>query len=442
MVVAKPQPRLRRHKKALFGVALILLAVGSIELMAFAALSFISNDLVSHADLSTNREQVALTYESPTKQPNLPERFRRGLERPQVIHPYLGFIMDASRYDVALDGRHDGNAADFGFPHNTDPLFQEPSDQRFIIGIFGGSVARLFAESESGSELKRLFRSVPRFADREPMLLCLALSGYKQPQQLMSLNYFLSLGAHFDVVINIDGVNEVAHPVMDLVPKEIFPFYPYGWYWRTARLDPDSRRTVGALTCLRDIRARQAIFFSHSPLRYSMAAGLIWTIADRVIETEISKWKLRMVDGSNVAKSFQSRGPRRNYSSSEELFRDIAAVWRRSSLQMHVLCTGRGIEYYHFLQPNQYVEGSKPLSRIERRRAWDAESRWRPGIEAGYPHLLKAGAELHSEGVRFYDLTQIFADVREPLYFDTCCHFNKRGNMILAAEIARIITRG
>ena len=42
------------------------------------------------------------------------------------------------------------------------------------------------------------------------MPLCFSHEGYKQPQQLLILSYFLSIGQSFDVVVNIDGFNEVA----------------------------------------------------------------------------------------------------------------------------------------------------------------------------------------------------------------------------------------
>ena len=42
------------------------------------------------------------------------------------------------------------------------------------------------------------------------MFVNLALFGYKQPQQLTTLAYLMSIGGQFDLVLNIDGFNEVA----------------------------------------------------------------------------------------------------------------------------------------------------------------------------------------------------------------------------------------
>jgi len=60
-------------------------------------------------------------------------------------------------------------------------------------------------------------------------------------------------------------------------------------------------------------------------------------------------------------------------------------------------------------------------------------------VEKGYPYLIKAGKELVDQGVNFHDLTMVFANKVEPIYHDTCCHFNKTGNEILGAVIGQAI---
>ena len=65
--------------------------------------------------------------------------------------------------------------------------------------------------------------------------------------------------------------------------------------------------------------------------------------------------------------------------------------------------------------------------------------RYRPLVERGYPHLQTAGEALVRDGVAFYDLTGIFASVEEPLYTDTCCHFNRTGSEMVARFMAMVI---
>jgi hypothetical protein len=59
-------------------------------------------------------------------------------------------------------------------------------------------------------------------------------------------------------------------------------------------------------------------------------------------------------------------------------------VWRSCSEQMHALCLLHDIRYFHFLQPNQYVEGSKELTAEERANGYAADSPYRPVVEVGY----------------------------------------------------------
>jgi hypothetical protein len=52
--------------------------------------------------------------------------------------------------------------------------------------------------------------------------------------------------------------------------------------------------------------------------------------------------------------------------------------------------------------------------------------------------LRAAGRELAAQGYSFADLTQIFADHRETIYRDDCCHYSKQGEELL---IARMVER-
>jgi hypothetical protein len=57
----------------------------------------------------------------------------------------------------------------------------------------------------------------------------------------------------------------------------------------------------------------------------------------------------------------------------------------------------------------------------------------------GWPHLAAAGGELAAAGVAFHDLTGLFAERRETLYIDDCCHLNVRGNELLGEAIGRAL---
>jgi hypothetical protein len=90
--------------------------------------------------------------------------------------------------------------------------------------------------------------------------------------------------------------------------------------------------------------------------------------------------------------------------------------------------------YLHVLQPTLYDEGSKVLTRDEIAKSKTVRE-WSEGARIGYPRLRAAGPELTARGIDFYDASLVFADVGETLYYDAC-HFNARGNEILAEAVA------
>jgi hypothetical protein len=50
---------------------------------------------------------------------------------------------------------------------------------------------------------------LPALADKEIVLLNFGSGGFRQPQQLLILTYFFLIGQRLDLVINLDGFNEV-----------------------------------------------------------------------------------------------------------------------------------------------------------------------------------------------------------------------------------------
>jgi hypothetical protein len=140
--------------------------------------------------------------------------------------------------------------------------------------------------------------------------------------------------------------------------------------------------------------------------------------------------------------SYVLRGPGFDPATDGDVHQYLTDVWRRCSIQMARLCRANGIEYYHFLQPNQYVPGSKPMGAEERAVAFNVNHVYRRGVEIGYPLLIAAGPELNREGVRFVDLTQLFAGDIEPAYVDDCCHLDYRGYAVMARRMAQEIAAG
>src|SRR5438105_4905013 len=117
-----------------------------------------------------------------------------------VLHPYIGFTLDPASAPFPVD--------EFGFPNDLSPL-SKAGPGALRVGVTGGSVA-MFLVVNYGHILRD--EIAVRFGRPAQTieLVNLAQGGYKQPQQLMTLNFLLMLGAKFDYLINLDGFNELA----------------------------------------------------------------------------------------------------------------------------------------------------------------------------------------------------------------------------------------
>ncbi len=265
------------------------------------------------------------------------------------------------------------------------------------------------------------------------------MGGYKQPQQLFTLAYFLTLGAHFDLVINLDGFNEVALPPTENTPKGVAPYFPRNWYGRVGLMEDILLVAVAERAALERGRRRWAKFFA-GPLRYSATANAFWFGNDRILARQIADLQVGVLRAlPNRTPGYTITGPRTGPAQPVETYPQLTDIWRSASLQMARLAEANSILYVHFLQPNQYVSGSKPFHPHEMKIAFSDDSPYRPGVLEGYPLLIETGKELVRARVNFYDLTKLFVTRRGALYADDCCHLSDRGYMLVAKEMVRRI---
>ncbi len=425
----------RALRRLLLVLSTLLSAVATLELFSAVVLRVSEGAWIFHDDLAAARSHSAGGERGDALAAGT--RQRAPIREGRVLHPYLGYVMDPRLAERGVERAGlDPLSVELGFPRNREPVIQPPAPGRALIGIFGGSVADIL--SVSGAEaLRAALATAPAFAGREIVLLSLAAPGYKQPQALMTLNYLLVLGAHFDAVINLDGANDLALPETELAPFGVAPFYPRGWYTRAADLSPELRLAVGRVALLEELRRSAAELFSRVPLRLSLTSGLVWTALDRELAARVAAAEAALLARPSGLDP-QAQGPRLPEDDAQAR---IVSVWQQSSLQMARLCKSLGIPYFHFLQPNQYVPDSKPMGEAERRIAIREDSPLRLPIERGYARLREAGSALAATGVAFTDLSDVFRDVEEPLYLDDCCHLDARGNQLLGAAVGRAMAR-
>lgn len=408
-------------KKSLFPLAAAALVVGAVEILSLAAGSV----LYRREFLATRevRRERALGHEDePWRAPGDAHQERAG--RVEVLHPYAGFGLGGTETPAA--------ARDLGFRIPPQALRPERTRDAFVVAVFGGSVAESLGHPRQGAvPLSRRLTSRGPYQGRRVSVIDLAIAGHKQPQQLMTVAYFLVNGARFGAVINLDGFNEVVLPLVENLPTGVPLDYPRGWRSRTQGLDQATRERVAESLGLGLTRRRLAALAERPPLAWSFTMMLLWRRSDEVVARRIAASRAEVLAGLG------SPAVRRQIPAPDHVA-EAARIWSASSLQLHRLCEANGIRYYHFLQPNLHA-GGKPLSTEEIALIEAGDQSYRRAATAGYPLLIAEGPRLRAAGVRFTDLTTLFERHPEQLYSDGCCHLNARGNEMLAEAIADVL---
>ncbi|MGH0028671.1 MAG: hypothetical protein ACQGVC_02685, partial [Myxococcota bacterium] len=265
---------------------------------------------------------------------------------------------------------------------------------------------------------------------------------YKQPQQLLTIAWLLTLGAHFDAIVALDGFNEVALHGAENAHQGVEPSFPRAWAVRVGGLpDPAALSQRGRVAQIDRQRLRWAAFFTPAPLRWSAVGHAVWRWRDRGLAAEQQQARdwLRAYRPRDSRYVVQGPAHFEDPLDDDEALARLVAVWERASLQLHRLAAGNGARFFQFLQPNQYFPGAKPMGEAERRLAVRDDHVYRPGAVAGHPLLLEAGGRLREAGVAFHDTSTLFRGVEEPIFVDDCCHMNERGHAILAERMAAAI---
>jgi hypothetical protein len=389
------------------------------ELLLFAAISIKFGRLFSFGGFEAS-QRVVDSGGDLFGLGDVPARLRIHKE---VVHPYLGYV-----YDPTVE-----QSSPYGIS-DVSPI-QRRSADKVIVGIFGGSFADDVAYN-AGEDLAARLKAY--FPGRQFVIVKATIGGYKQPQQLMALNYFTALGGEFDIVINLDGFNDVALPGLENIPNTN-PFFPRQWHLRM-RMVPDTEflATIGKIKFLDSVGARWTSLFRNGPLRYSVTANTVWRIGDQLLYNRAVSYRAALPQMSKAG-SYVAAGPPATDATGADLYPALGRVWAESSYQMHAVAAAKGIRYFHFLQPNQYLDGTKPMTAEERRVAIREDHPYAASIRKGYPVLQDRGRELTKRGVTFVDLTNVYANTREVLYRDNCCHVNAAGLRLVSAAIAKTI---
>jgi len=428
-------------KKFTFWLILLALVYLFLEITAWVGYRVLFSENFSFSRLEEGREKAlaVLAVDARTS----------GKVPVYLVHPYYGHIMNPNWFDayekelrVSDPDKYISEPMNaWGFVGATPPL-QSADPEKFVVAIVGGSVA-----AYAGTWGRELFidglGKIAALAGRKIVLLNFGTSAYKQPQQVMVIGDILSQNGHIDLLINVDGFNEIALPRGDdAFGLGVSPFFPQPWRAISeTNFSRDDMVRLGRIALLQERRASWAKFASFAPWRYSIAATTAWQLAETSLVKQKNSLEKSLVQ--NTEKIFAgpvpttndlraSLGPPHGLKDARALFQASSDIWARSSVLLNNMVASQGGTYVHVLQPNQHFPGSRPAG------APDSQLNtgiYKAEVEIGYPYLRSAGNTLAKAGIHFNDLTTLFKDDPEPVYVDTCCHFTKEGNAKLVAAI-------
>ena len=420
---ASSKPRYSRKKLWLFRAGALVLCLSLLEAISFLLVHFWPWHLGVEIELS--KKSIAQMGDDTRSQ------F-------ESLHPYLGWVFNPDSEQPVAFANERLPVNSLGFVDSGESIHKRSPD-RIIVGIVGGSVAQQVTTSCEAA-LRKQLGSVPELAGKDLQIVRMSMSGFKQPQQLMALNYILALGGEFDVVVNLDGYNETALAA-DNDNAAIFAAYP--WMWSARLEDVVDPRLFSLSYRLLEVRARRqqaARWITESNLRWTNAANLSWLLRDNwLYHQRLDLEKELLATFQTRGHGFARQGPKQLYGRSEQMDDHLVEIWSNASLQMHHLCVGRGIRYLHVLQPNQYHKDSKPLSAKELDRFYAPDERHAQAAARLYPQLIAAGTELRGKQLSFHDLTQLFVNETDTIYADYFCHYNQRGNDLLGSALVPLI---
>ena len=398
------------RKKILFYTLLTLLTLAALEGMARLAYYFAFAEsypppptlsAADPADLAPD-ELTGLTRRIPPPR----HRFVN-----KISHPYYGFTAHSPLSPLNVMP-----------PPRTSP-------DTVSIAILGGSVA--------WDVIPYFQQALTRyFADqglpKEPVVIPLAYNSMQQPQQLYITSFMLAMGGNFDIFVNLDGFNELYHSYRNFT-QDVFPFFPDDWE-KMVFLTRDQIALAGQIRAARAQLTQLQQSGTISPFRYTALYGILHRYQFHRVETRILQLDAEL-SSERSARTLERHGPPVPFHNATQVHQEAVRVWYRSSALLSRLAAAGGADYYHFLQPNQYIPNSKPLSPEELRKYHHPSNIKLTDYDLTYPLFTQFGQDLQRQGVHYFDLAQIFNGHPETLYADGCCHLNRRGYEILAAAM-------
>ena len=328
-------------------------------------------------------------------------------------HPFFGFgVKDNFYSEKSL---------------NNEPLFVNnlqtiDETSKIKILILGGSVAKHLSLNNSDDVIEFNGKKISKtnifqetinsfYSTNRFQIYNASIDGGKQPQQLFKL-YYLNLVDHkFDVIINLDGFNEIALTLSENYLINDHLIYPRNYSRLISTFNSN-------FECVRNLNKRVNRYL-YLPLLELYDLYFIRK-CHFTLEGQNINSGTRFSEITNYQKI-----------KFEEALKISKKIWKLSSEKIYDFSKQNKNLYIHVIQPNLYLKNSKILTNNERKllsypKYGDIISKYYDGLS-----ILDLKIE---NGL---DLRYFFKNNNKDLYRDYCCHLNNLGMHLISLEIIK-----
>ena len=331
--------------------------------------------------------------------------FYKDKQSKYFVHPYFGLASIADKKNSPTDIAED-------YLYHSVALSPKKNDIKVLL--LGGSVGAFLSNRMDKNGLGKeqdfntAFSSIlnAHFGVDHFSVYNASILGGKQPQQFFKLMYLDLIGFEPDIVINVDGFNELALPLSDNFDAKLPAVYPR-----------QHNRAISR-TALDNECGDYSNYFVKSNSKIAIFE-LVGLIIINNCHKEIT-----------VSPTDTPYWVEKNSKSYTQYVNESVAIWARSSNLIYSFLKPKKISYIHVLQPNQYQVDSKALSEIEKKE-YLSFPYYGDHITKNYHMFTKDLIKSNN----FTDLRLIFKNESRTVYADNCCHLNSLGNSMLAREI-------
>ena len=326
-------------------------------------------------------------------------RFKKEENR-SFVHPFYGLNSNKGEQ---------GFKSSISQEINFGTISDQPKEGAIKVLVLGGSVASHLSATRKdfkGQYLLSRMLNEKYHTDRF-VVYNASLGGFKQPQQYFKWLYLDYLGFKPDVVINLDGFNEVALPLVENLPFKLNAIYPRSFDRSISSSSSDTR-------CI-PLNNWLLQWDSKIPL-IELVKLLFVRSCHLKVTGEKETWRFVSNELFEIEKD--------NY------IDQIIQIWEQSSNKLNKSLSDKNIPYIHVIQANQYLKGSKVFSNFEKEK-YLSNLIYGNEIEQHYKKL----SSLNLDTKLFLDQRYLFKDTIDTVYVDDCCHFNKLGMVMIIEDI-------